>query len=148
MHGWPILVMLKLPFLALSALSRDMRHHQCASSLWHSSAEPCRADLVTGCRAEAALLSSHERMTAARLRISTMLLSMVQEEPRVLPARVPNLLVNGAQGIAVGIATRIPPHNLREIVAGLHALIDKPDITVKELMERIPAPDFPTGANP
>ncbi len=77
-----------------------------------------------------------------------MLLSMVQEEPRVLPARVPNLLVNGAQGIAVGIATRIPPHNLREVVAGLHALIDKPDITVKELMERIPAPDFPTGANP
>ena len=66
----------------------------------------------------------------------------------MLPARVPNLLVNGAQGIAVGIATRIPPHNLREVVAGLHALIDKPDITVKELMERIPAPDFPTGANP
>ena len=66
----------------------------------------------------------------------------------MLPARVPNLLINGAQGIAVGIATRIPPHNLREVVAGLHALIDKPDITVKELMERIPAPDFPTGANP
>ena len=66
----------------------------------------------------------------------------------MLPARVPNLLVNGAQGIAVGIATRIPPHNLREVVAGLHALIDKPDITVKELMERIPAPDFPTGADP
>ena len=65
----------------------------------------------------------------------------------MLPARVPNLLVNGAQGIAVGIATRIPPHNLREVVAGLHALIDRPDITVRELMERIPAPDFPTGAH-
>jgi len=68
-----------------------------------------------------------------------------QEEPRVLPARVPNLLVNGSSGIAVGIATRIPPHNLREVVRGLHALIDKPDISIPELMEHIPAPDFPTG---
>ena len=63
----------------------------------------------------------------------------------MLPARVPNLLVNGSSGIAVGIATRIPPHNLREVVSGLHALIDKPDITIPELMEHIPAPDFPTG---
>lgn len=63
----------------------------------------------------------------------------------MLPARVPNLLVNGSSGIAVGIATRIPPHNLREVVSGLHALIDKPDISVPELMEHIPAPDFPTG---
>jgi DNA gyrase subunit A len=62
-----------------------------------------------------------------------------------LPARVPNLLINGSSGIAVGIATRIPPHNLREVVSGLHALIDKPDITIPELMEHIPAPDFPTG---
>ena len=63
----------------------------------------------------------------------------------MLPARVPNLLINGSSGIAVGIATRIPPHNLREVVSGLHALIDKPDITIPELMEHIPAPDFPTG---
>ncbi|BDA50481.1 DNA gyrase subunit A [Coccomyxa sp. Obi] len=68
-----------------------------------------------------------------------------QDEPRVLPARVPNLLVNGSSGIAVSIATKIPPHNLREVVAGLHALIDKPDITIAELMQHIPAPDFPTG---
>ena len=73
---------------------------------------------------------------------------MIQEEPRVLPARVPNLLINGSSGIAVGIATRIPPHNLREVVSGLHALIDKPDITVPELMKHIPAPDFPTGTLP
>lgn len=69
----------------------------------------------------------------------------MQDEPRVLPARVPNLLVNGSSGIAVSIATKIPPHNLKEVVAGLHALIDKPDITVAELMQHIPAPDFPTG---
>lgn len=63
----------------------------------------------------------------------------------MLPARIPHLLVNGASGIAVGIATRIPPHNMREVVAGLRALIKNPDITVKELMEFVPAPDFPTG---
>lgn len=73
---------------------------------------------------------------------------MLQTEPRVLPARVPNLLVNGSSGIAVGIATRIPPHNLREVVAGLHALIDNPDITIAELMQHIIAPDFPTGEEP
>ena len=71
--------------------------------------------------------------------------SCMQDEPRVLPARVPNLLVNGSSGIAVSIATKIPPHNLREVVAGLHAVIDKPDITIEELMQHIPAPDFPTG---
>ncbi len=65
----------------------------------------------------------------------------------MLPARVPNLLVNGSSGIAVSIATKIPPHNLREVVAGLHALIDNPDITVAELMQHIPAPDFPTGVH-
>ena len=69
----------------------------------------------------------------------------MQNEPTVLPARVPNLLVNGASGIAVGIATNIPPHNLREVVAGLCALIHNPDVTVKQLMQHIPAPDFPTG---
>ncbi len=68
-----------------------------------------------------------------------------EEEPTVLPARYPNLLVNGADGIAVGMATNIPPHNLAEVIDGTIAMIDNPDITVDELMEYIPAPDFPTG---
>lgn len=68
-----------------------------------------------------------------------------EEEPTVLPARYPNLLVNGADGIAVGMATNIPPHNLAEVIDGTVAMIDNPDITVDELMEYIPAPDFPTG---
>jgi DNA gyrase subunit A len=67
-------------------------------------------------------------------------------EPVVLPARFPNLLVNGAGGIAVGMATNIPPHNLGEAIDGLLAMMDKPDITLDELMEHIPGPDFPTGA--
>ena len=67
-------------------------------------------------------------------------------QPVVLPARFPNLLVNGSEGIAVGMATSIPPHNLREVINGTVALIDNPDITVEELMEYIPAPDYPTGA--
>ena len=67
------------------------------------------------------------------------------KEPVVLPARFPNLLVNGAGGIAVGMATNIPPHNLGETIDGLLALMDKPDISVDELMEYVPAPDFPTG---
>jgi DNA gyrase subunit A len=66
-------------------------------------------------------------------------------EPTVLPARFPNLLVNGAGGIAVGMATNIPPHNLGEVVDGCLALIANPDLTVAELMEKIPGPDFPTG---
>ncbi len=68
-----------------------------------------------------------------------------EEEPTVLPARYPNLLVNGADGIAVGMATNIPPHNLAEVIDGTIAMIDNPDITVDELMEVIPAPDFPAG---
>ena len=67
------------------------------------------------------------------------------EEPSVLPARFPNLLVNGSDGIAVGMATNIPPHNLGEVIDGVCALIDNPDITPDELMKYIPAPDFPTG---
>lgn len=63
----------------------------------------------------------------------------------MLPSRLPLLLLNGAGGIAVGIATKIPPHNMRELVAGLKALIADPDITSGELMAYIPAPDFPTG---
>lgn len=68
-----------------------------------------------------------------------------QREPTVLPARIPNLLVNGAGGIAVGMATNIPPHNLGEVLDGCMALIENPDIGIDALMEFIPAPDFPTG---
>ncbi|MCH8286727.1 DNA gyrase subunit A, partial [candidate division KSB1 bacterium] len=67
------------------------------------------------------------------------------EEPTVLPANFPNLIVNGSSGIAVGMATNIPPHNLGEVIDGTLALIDNPDITIPELMEYIVAPDFPTG---
>ena len=67
------------------------------------------------------------------------------KEPAVLPSRIPNLLVNGASGIAVGMATNIPPHNIGEIVDGLVALVDNPGITIKELMKYIPGPDFPTA---
>ena len=68
-----------------------------------------------------------------------------QTEPKVLPARFPNLLVNGSGGIAVGMATNIPPHNLGELVDGCVALIDNPEMELPELMEIIPGPDFPTG---
>ena len=68
-----------------------------------------------------------------------------EKEPTVLPAQYPNLLVNGAGGIAVGMATSIPPHNLGEIIDGTLALIDNKDIKIKELMKHIPGPDFPTG---
>ena len=68
-----------------------------------------------------------------------------KKEPHVLPSRFPNLLVNGSQGIAVGMATNIPPHNLREVVAGMSALMDNPDIDLAGLMEYIKGPDFPTG---
>lgn len=68
-------------------------------------------------------------------------------QPKVLPSRFPNLLVNGSDGIAVGMATNIPPHNLRETIKGLIALIDNPDITIEELMEHITGPDFPTGGS-
>lgn len=67
------------------------------------------------------------------------------QEPTVLPAYLPNLLVNGASGIAVGMATNIPPHNLSEVVDGVVALIKNPDITVEKLMKHVIAPDFPTG---
>ncbi len=68
-----------------------------------------------------------------------------EKEPSVLPAQFPNLLVNGAGGIAVGMATSIPPHNLGEIINGTLALIDNKDIKIKDLMKHIPGPDFPTG---
>ena len=68
-----------------------------------------------------------------------------ESEPTVMPTRVPNLLVNGSSGIAVGMATNIPPHNLNEIVDACLALIDKPSIDIAELMEHVPGPDFPTA---
>ncbi len=68
-----------------------------------------------------------------------------RKEPVVLPSRFPHLLVNGSNGIAVGMATNIPPHNLGEVIDGIVALIDNPEISIDELMEFIPAPDFPTG---
>jgi len=69
-----------------------------------------------------------------------------EKEPVVLPSRVPNLLVNGSSGIAVGMATNIPPHNLSEIINGLVMLIDNPAATIDQIMEAVPGPDFPTGA--
>lgn len=101
------------------------------------------------------------RYTEARLnRVASMLLEDIDkdtvdfqpnydntsQEPKVLPARLPNVLVNGAGGIAVGMATNIPPHNLGEVIDGCCAYIDNPDIEIAELMEHIPGPDFPTGA--
>src|SRR3984957_4795773 len=68
-----------------------------------------------------------------------------ETEPAVLPARVPNLLINGSSGIAVGMATNIPPHNLHEIVSACIALIDNPDLTLAQLMQIVPGPDFPTA---
>ncbi len=67
------------------------------------------------------------------------------QEPTVLPAKLPNLLVNGASGIAVGMATNMPPHNLSEVVDGIIAYIDNSDIEIDELMQYIKGPDFPTG---
>lgn len=67
------------------------------------------------------------------------------KEPDVLPSKIPNLLINGSAGIAVGMATNIPPHNIRETIDGVTALIENPDITVEEIMNKIKGPDFPTG---
>ncbi len=68
-----------------------------------------------------------------------------EQEPKVLPARFPNLLVNGSSGIAVGMATNIPPHNLKEIIDGVIMMIDKPDVSIADIMNVIKGPDFPTG---
>ena len=68
-------------------------------------------------------------------------------EPRVLPTKIPNLLINGSAGIAVGMATNIPPHNLSEIMTGLKTLLENPETSIDELMQIIPGPDFPTGAS-
>src|SRR5512135_2851921 len=68
------------------------------------------------------------------------------QEPVVVPSRIPSLLINGSSGIAVGMATNIPPHNLREVIDGTIAYIDDPDITIAEIMRYVPGPDFPTEA--
>lgn len=101
-----------------------------------------------------------QRYTEARLsKIASLMLEDIDKEtvdfypnfddtlmqPSVLPAKFPNLLVNGADGIAVGMATNIPPHNLREVISGVQALIDNPDIDIDDLIKIIPAPDYPTG---
>ena len=67
------------------------------------------------------------------------------EEPAVLPAQFPNLLANGAAGIAVGMATNIPPHNLTEVIDGIIAVIENPNLSFAELFALVPGPDFPTG---
>src|SRR5215510_9416954 len=69
-----------------------------------------------------------------------------EREPSVLPTRIPNLLVNGSSGIAVGMATNIPPHNLGEVIDACLAILDNPEVTLAELMQHVPGPDFPTGA--
>src|SRR5499433_3946130 len=68
-----------------------------------------------------------------------------QEEPEILPSQIPNLLINGSDGIAVGMATNIPPHNLTEVSNALLALIDRPDLPMEKILDLIPGPDFPTG---
>ena len=68
-----------------------------------------------------------------------------EHEPLIMPTKLPNLLINGSSGIAVGMATNIPPHNLTEVIDGLKELLKKPEITIDELIEKIPAPDFPTA---
>ena len=68
-----------------------------------------------------------------------------EQEPLILPARIPNLLINGSSGIAVGMATNIPPHNLSEVLAACQALLENPDLTVDQLIDIVPAPDFPTA---
>ena len=68
-----------------------------------------------------------------------------EQEPVVLPSRLPNLLVNGSQGIAVGMATNIPPHNLGEVIDAVVATIENPDISIEELMKKVRGPDFPTA---
>ena len=69
----------------------------------------------------------------------------LKKEPEVLPSQYPNILVNGAGGIAVGMATSIPPHNLGEIINGTIAYINNKDISIAQLMKHVPGPDFPTG---
>lgn len=108
-------------------------------------ADPPAAMRYTECRLE----SLTESMLLADLEQDTVdfvpNFDSSQKEPSLLPARIPNLLLNGASGIAVGMATNIPPHNLGELVDALSVLIHNPDATLQELLEYMPGPDFPTG---
>ncbi|KAL0397358.1 UNVERIFIED_CONTAM: DNA gyrase subunit A, chloroplastic/mitochondrial, partial [Sesamum calycinum] len=108
-------------------------------------ADPPAAMRYTECRLEALT----EAMLLADLEQDTVdfipNFDNSQKEPSLLPARIPNLLLNGASGIAVGMATNIPPHNLGELVDALSVLIHNPDATLQELLEYMPGPDFPTG---
>lgn len=108
-------------------------------------ADPPAAMRYTECRLEALA----EAMLLADLELDTVdfvpNFDNSQKEPSLLPARVPNLLLNGSSGIAVGMATNIPPHNLGELVDALSVLIHNPEATLQELLESMPAPDFPTG---
>ncbi|KAJ8529367.1 hypothetical protein K7X08_036202 [Anisodus acutangulus] len=108
-------------------------------------ADPPAAMRYTECRLEALT----EAMLLADLEQNTVdyvpNFDNSQKEPSLLPARIPNLLLNGASGIAVGMATNIPPHNLGELVDALSALIRNPEATLQELLEYMPGPDFPTG---
>ena len=107
--------------------------------------DPAAAMRYTECRmdpAAEALLADIEKSTVDFVPTY----DSSREEPRVLPARFPNLLVNGAGGIAVGMATNIPPHNLGEIIDATLAIMDNPELTDLELLDIVPAPDFPTGA--
>ncbi len=107
--------------------------------------DPPAADRYTECRLEKVALSLLDDLDLNTVDF-TQNYSGEFEEPSVLPAKFPNLLVNGAGGIAVGMATNIPPHNLGEVIDAAMALMDKPEITIDELIEIVPAPDFPTGA--
>ena len=99
------------------------------------------ARLDEASRARCCATSTRTRSTSAQLR------RLATQEPTVLPARFPNLLVNGSSGIAVGMATNIPPHNLREVIDATIEFIDNPDIDTAGLMQHIKGPDFPTGGS-
>jgi DNA gyrase subunit A len=106
--------------------------------------DPPAADRYTESRLDKAALALLDDLDEGTVDFTTNY-SAEFTEPSVLPARFPNLLVNGGGGIAVGMATNIPPHNLGEVIDAAIALIDRPDMTIAELMEIVPGPDFPTG---
>jgi DNA gyrase subunit A len=107
--------------------------------------DPPAAMRYTECRLQALTVNSLLRDIESETVDFTDNFDGSQQEPLVLPARVPQLLLNGSSGIAVGMATNIPPHNLGELLDGLNALIQNPELTDLDLMEYIPGPDFPTG---
>jgi DNA gyrase subunit A len=108
--------------------------------------DPPAAMRYTECRLQALTSDSPAgRILSQKPSISPITLTGPSRNPSVLPARMPQLLLNGSSGIAVGMATNIPPHNLGELMDGVVALIRNPEITIAELMQHIPGPDFPTG---